>query len=286
MAKKKAAKKAAQKKTAVSKSQETGLVALDGLDGFDEDAGWENQDNSDIKVPFLNLLQDASPQVKKSSHSRIEGAEGGYFHNSVTNEVYGESFTFIPCLTEHVYVKWRKRTLGGGFVARYQPDDPEIQSYIGKPGKVEMDDEHELQETFYIYALGLDDDGNSTGIIVIAFASTKIKSYKELMTGLRSFTVYNEGRKRRPPLFTHKVTLTSVPEEHQGHSYFNVRAQPAEGTIRESILQPGLNDEDRQLMLEADSYRKLIKAGEAKADYSSGDTYEAEELEPEESEAF
>ena len=79
--------------------------------------GLENITNDDITIPRLAIVQAGSPQRKKKDEKYIEGAEEGNIFNTVTNQLYSDSITVIPCGYRKSYVEWVPREKGGGLVA-------------------------------------------------------------------------------------------------------------------------------------------------------------------------
>ena len=103
-----------KKTTAVTKTTEQVVATADQYKAF-AGKGWDNVTAADIAIPFLNLLQDGSPQVKKSSSARIDGAEAGFFIDSVSNDIFdGEKgVVVIPVLTQLKIVEWIPYDDGG-----------------------------------------------------------------------------------------------------------------------------------------------------------------------------
>lgn len=54
--------------------------------------GMENVDQSMLVLPRIKLLQDMSPEVKKTSDRRIEGAEAGHLMLSTGSDLFDELF--------------------------------------------------------------------------------------------------------------------------------------------------------------------------------------------------
>ena len=75
--------------------------------------GLENITNDDITIPRLAIVQAGSPQRKKKDEKYIEGAEEGNIFNTVTNQLYSDSITVIPCGYRKSYVEWVPRESGG-----------------------------------------------------------------------------------------------------------------------------------------------------------------------------
>lgn len=80
-----------------------------------EERGSDGVGVDDLTIPRLSLIQDLSPQRKKSDAAYIEGAEEGMLFNSVTNQLYGTEVFFVPVYFKKEWVLWKDRTEGGGF---------------------------------------------------------------------------------------------------------------------------------------------------------------------------
>jgi hypothetical protein len=204
--------------------------------------GFENQTSADVAIPFISILQDLSPQVKKNKAEYIAGAEPGILINTVTQELLPDGIEFIPATTEHFFVEWVPRNKGGGFVARHAPNSEVVAKAraISKDfGKLttKEEDGNDLVETFYVYGIAI---CNGTPIpAIVAFSSTKIRVYKRWMTRVRTFQIDVNGRKQVPPLFAHLARIGTVPETNKrGEDFFNFSVEPANGDIASSLLPP------------------------------------------------
>ena len=90
--------------------------------------GNENLRQEDVAIPRLLLLQDLSPQVKRTEAAYVEGAMAGLFFNSLTQEIYGEDVEVIDCHYISELAEWVPRKKGGGFRGAYPIDDPILQT--------------------------------------------------------------------------------------------------------------------------------------------------------------
>ena len=88
-------------------------------------AGLEAVSVKDIAIPFLKILQDLSPEVKKTKAEYIEGAEPGLICNTVTGELYKE-IRVIPCYIVSVINEWKPNR--GGYVATHDETSPVVTS--------------------------------------------------------------------------------------------------------------------------------------------------------------
>jgi hypothetical protein len=73
-------------------------------------------------VPFIDILQLLSPQIKKNNEKYIKGAEAGdiLVKGSLNPVVKSEEGIVVqPCAFERKFVEWVPRSKGGGFVTRH-----------------------------------------------------------------------------------------------------------------------------------------------------------------------
>ena len=205
-------------------------------------SGFENQDNSDIQVPFLRILQALSPEVKSVAKGGVEGAEVGKLFNTVTQECYDEVL-FVPAVTKHLYNEWVPVDDGGGFVGSYEVNDPFVEECLAAAkandlpfGTVKTKEDHDLVETFDVYGI-LVTENNDPMPCIISFTSSKIKVYKKWMSSIRMFVLNTPNGKLKPDLFAHLVKISTVDERNKaGQEYANFKLAPANGSIIESLL--------------------------------------------------
>jgi hypothetical protein len=194
--------------------------------GADAGVGFENQTNEDVQIPFLGVLQDLSPLVK----DRSTGALPGELFNTVTGERFSakDGVIFQPVDTKHVYVEWKPRNQGGGFVAIHELDSKVVTDARNnqKFGEYKTPAGNELNETFYVTGLlhrsadVAEQANNAPEPMVIAFASTKIKAYKGIMTRIRTFM------NGKAPLFAHRLRITTKPEKNNEGEFHNIAIAP------------------------------------------------------------
>jgi len=104
-------------KQVAKKSSSNNVAVLDDLIMKTAGQGLENVTNDDITIPRLAIVQTNSPQRSKKDEKYIEGADEGHIFNTVSNELYAEGMTIIPCGYRKTYVEWVPREKGGGLVA-------------------------------------------------------------------------------------------------------------------------------------------------------------------------
>ncbi|MCP4994778.1 MAG: hypothetical protein GY934_13505 [Gammaproteobacteria bacterium] len=243
-------------------SKDTAIATFDY--GQYGNEGFENTGKEDFAIPFINVLQQLSPQLDDTDGQYIEGAKQGMIVNSVTGDLYKDGLVFQPVITQHTYVEWVPRNAGGGFVAIHDLDSKEVadaKEASTSYGKYKIG-ENDLIETFYMYGNILDADDTVVSQAMITFTSTKIKVYKGVMTKLRAFQVPAGDRKICPPLFAHRLKVTSVKQQKNQDKFWNFQLAPANGNIKESLIAP-----DSELMELGQAFYKLVKSGEAKVDH-------------------
>lgn len=224
----------------------TGTTALSTELDFGEDygQGFENQTSADKKLPILEVLQAKSPLVEDPEKNPEDKFKAGMFHNTATDEVYSgkTGIVIVPAITEHLYIEWVPRDKGGGFVAAH-PLGSEVANFCsGKFGRVALANGNEVQETFQIFAVVCEDNDDSApiGPVVIPFVSKKINTYKGLSTRLSQFQVpvviNGETRKVTPPLFSHRIRLTTVFEQNPKGPAYNISADSFKGSMLDSLI--------------------------------------------------
>lgn len=262
---------------------------------YDEDCGqgFENQTSADKTIPFLNLLQDMSPEVKEKNEKYVKGAKPGMFYISALDQLFNgdDGCVIFACYTEHTMVEWIPRNDGGGFVGKHAIDSPIVQTARAnaKDRRLKIG-KNELVETFYIYAMVhrkkilppgtvaktiLDlVDLNEPGIpALIPFTSTKITPYKRIMTQLGMFRIPGVPAPRNaPPLWVFPILLTSVYEQREAGDSYNIKAQFALGDKIESGLLMPKFDASGQIFSAyqmCKEFKAAVSGGLVKVDYSA-----------------
>lgn len=257
---------------AVALKEETAL-STEVLDfGDDAGAGYENQSNDDVQIPFLNVLQGLSPEVVDEDSD----FKAGMIFNTVTQEAVkgSEGLVIIPVTTQHIFVEWIPRDKGGGFVGTHLPESPVVQKAkeeAVKFGKYKVGD-NELVETFYVYAM----DADTGNYMIIPFVSTKIKPYKSWNSTCKLFNHVALGIPKRPPMFANRVRLTTEKESRTSGDSYNYRMSPMnpatgnkdDGTFRPAIYNSMIGVKN-PMYTEAKHFLSLVNEGVAKADHGT-----------------
>lgn len=232
--------------------------------GADAGTGFEGTSKADLAIPFLGVLQSNSPQVTDDNPA---GAKAGLLFNTVTRELIDatDGINLLPVHKDHLFVEWVPREKGGGFVAAHAPDSDLVKKTLAalngvRTPKLLLPNGNQLVETYYIYALLLNEDSTaSTGFCVISFTSTKIKPYRDWLTSM--FMI-----KGRPPIFAFRSKLKTVKQKNEKGTYYNFQIEPFGENWKSSLIDPSTG---KALLDEARSFREMITSGTARAAYET-----------------
>jgi hypothetical protein len=125
---------------------------------FEADRAESTVEAGDLKFPFMQLLQDGSPLVKKGPR-KLADAEAGMIYNTITGELFSgdEGVLVLPIATSlRKYDECIPYDEGGGFRGSYFPEHPRVTT--ATPGEkrgilipAENPEGTELIETAYFF---------------------------------------------------------------------------------------------------------------------------------------
>lgn len=181
--------------------------------------GNESVGREDVTIPRVDLIQDISPQRKKNDPQYIEGAEEGMFFNTVTQELYGPAFMFVPVFFKKEFIIWKDRKKGGGFNGAFDTME-EAEAALAK---IEGDKaDFAIVDTAQHFGLVVDPassiDNPITEEVVISMAKSKMKASRKFNSMIRI-----AGGDR----FSKAYRMVAVQDQNkEGQKYFNVNASP------------------------------------------------------------
>lgn len=235
----------------------TGTHALAAYEyGADVGAGYEGQTAADTSIPFLSIAEALSAAVDEGR------AVPGQIVNSVTGNI-ADAVMIVPCRTDHVYIEWRPRAEGGGYLGRHAPSSAIVAAALAAStefGRYMTTGGSELQESFEVYCVVVDPAGEPAGFAVLSFTGARIRVYRHWMTRLRSFLVPTLAGRRPAPLFAHLTRLSTEKVKAPKGTYHIPRLEPARGSLADSLIAP-----DSALYVAARDLRSLIEQGKAAA---------------------
>lgn len=242
MAKKAPAKKTGKKLEKVNTPAPP--VATTMLDIFARDAGQglENITKDDTKIPFLRVLQALSPQVQDGDPAYIDGAKAGMLLNTVTIETYDgkEGALLIPVHFEKVYIEWKPRVDGGGFVAEWPTREDADEG---------CQEGNEIVDTALHYCLIRNSEGMWSPIVLpckSTFLSVS-RGWNAMMQSVMFKTP--DGRTFTPPSFACIYGLTTARQQNDQGSWHNI------------IVERVANVEDLEIYATAKSFRNALTKG-------------------------
>lgn len=220
-------------------------------------AGFENADQAAYAIPFIAILQSGSPQCKKSEGAYIAGAEEGDLYDTVSEKIVkGEDgLEIVPCHYKRSFIEWAPRDSGGGFIAEHSADDGIDllkQTHRNDKGQDVLPNGNYLVDTRSHYVLtNIGDDIYEPAVITMS--STQIKKSRRWMTMMQNLKLRRaDGSSFTPPMYSHKYTMTTVPESNDKGSWFGWKV-----TKGDLITDPSLHQQ-------AKDFRAAILSGEAK----------------------
>lgn len=246
------------KKAVAAKEAKTDVAAYEGYAEF-AGAGFENQSQDDYSIPFITILQALSPQLEED-----ESLRAGMIINTVTGDVAEakKGVAFVPATTQHVFVEFKPRESGGGFVGVHATNSDVVvaaKNASSSYGQYNTPTGNELVETFYVYGVLVGEDGSATQA-VIGFTSAKIKKYKAWMTKAKTVQInLPDGRRIPAPLFAHRYRLVAVIEKNSKGTFYNWDVKFDGDNAADARLAP-----TDDLFQAADAIRKMVETGDAK----------------------
>jgi hypothetical protein len=216
--------------------------------------GLENATARDFAIPFLLLLQDLSPQVKKREPTYVDGAEAGMWFNAVTGELF-DKLLVIPVDFQKVYNEWVPRDEGGGFVKSW-----------ADPGEAQQNkkDDTVIVDTANHYVLAQSKD-KSWSQAIVSMTSTKLKVSRQWMSKISQRLLTVGDQKKVAPSYSTIYELGSVSTKNDKGTFFIPSVTPVDWV------------QDPHLLQEAMDFRSSIKQGLKGADFSTVVEAEVEE---------
>jgi hypothetical protein len=230
-------------------------VALSSSFADDASLGFENADRDSYALPFLQVLQSGSPQVKRSEGAYIKGAEEGMLYDTINGTIFdGDAgISVVPVYFERSFNEWAPRESGGGYRGRHEVSAAELMRPTrNEKGQDILANGNLLVDTRNHYVLII--QGQSYTPAIISFSSTQIKKSKRWLTMMSSLKMPRaDGSLFTPPTFSHQYAITTVPESNDKGSWFGWKIENA-GVVEVASVYEA-----------AKELRRAIMAGEAKA---------------------
>lgn len=186
-------------------------------------------DASDFAIPFLQILQNLSPQVKQGHAKQIKGVTAGMIFNTVNSEAFDgqKGIVVVPCFFETVFTEWKSRDSGGGLVAihdRKTGERLEAQSQRDEKNKNVLPSGNEISRTAQFYVL-LVSEGGKASPAIISMSSTQLKVARKWNTAIADAAIVQNGREFAAPSFAKKYRLSTWLETKGKDDWFSWKVE-------------------------------------------------------------
>ena len=251
------------KETKTANSIDVKKDNLPSLGMFEEDAykGMDQIGGDDLALPFIRILGDLSPQVKKSKAEYIEGARPGMLFNTVSKQLYdGEAgIQVIPCYYKREYIEWSDRGEGPGAPIAVHPSTSGIinDTQRDSMGKDRLPNGNYLENTASYYVINLGADGSAAETALITMKSTGLKTSRQWNSMMSSIKLDGKNGKFTPPMFSHVYHLKTVEMSNKKGTW-NTWSVDKVGPIQ-----------DRALYEQAKKFADSVSKGDIAAKHSN-----------------
>lgn len=213
--------------------------------------GYEGTDAADYKLPFVYLAQEDSKALKVDAAGKprfpelhVPGLKVGDFYCPTTRQNFGPTVLMLWALTQQEYAEFTPVDKGGGFHGSHSPGSKIVLEALAKSGgnKIHLttaDGSHELQQTFKVFAVILNDQLEPIGQGVFPCASTKIPPYQKMRTRLSTVKGANSL-----PLYFSVVQASSFTKPSKANKDYQQlvlrswRGPDPDGDVVESAIDP------------------------------------------------
>jgi hypothetical protein len=270
---------AAEAATALERQGITDLVEPDDF-GDLEGRGFEGQEASLQKVPFLNILQPGSKLVKmpkKERPSHLKDIEAGWAYNPVTEEainIVETPLEFLPIIFSRCFIRWKPEM--GGFNGKLDPHNPAVKKAIleGSFGEFTIDGD-QLQETVELFSLYRSPRDGVICAAVQSMYSTKLGVFKDWNARVSGVKLKKaNGDLYSPPLFTHRTLLGSFYDRSRGEeqAFYRLTLTPAvNGPDGRPDYRASIVRRADERFIYAEKFHEDIVENRTAADYSTAE---------------
>ncbi len=184
--------------------------------------GSEGVSTSDLVIPRIEIIQDLSPQRRKTEPEYIPGAEEGMMFNTVTKELYPD-LIFVPVLFRKEFIIWKNRKKGGGFMGSFETMGA-AESALSKLDNPSDKDGplYEIQDTHQNFCLVLKAESTAedpvVDEVVLSFSKSKMKIGRQLNSIIKM-----RGGDRWSSAYKLEVVAAT---NKNGDSFFNYKVTP------------------------------------------------------------
>ena len=227
----------------------------------------------DIAIPFIRVLQEESPQVKKRDPKYIEDAEAGMIFNTVTGRLYRESTNLetrqpdakfpgviiIPVAYTPSFVEWKPDR--GGFVADHGAN-ADILKKTRKGGKDNKEDVLQNGNTIarsgLYYVFIFDEVTGNVTEAAFALGGTGLTVSRKWNSNIKEVRFKDDKGSFCPAMYAMSYRVATFWDtDHTAGDFFNYRISSYKKTEE-------LGPFGKQIVRAAAKFKKLIEDGGVK----------------------
>ena len=223
---------------------------------FEADAGMgmENVGSEDVKIPFLRILQDLSPQVKEGKGEYIQGAKPGMIINSVSKKLYDgrTGINVLRCYYKREFVEWQDRGKGDSAPVATYPANSDIITKTTRDqlGKDRLPSGNYIEKTASHFVIVT---GDSPSTALISMKSTQLKISRKWNSMMSGIKMNGKNGMFTPASFSHIYKLKTTQMSNDKGTWFGWEVSKV-GPVT-----------DQSLYGQAKSFSENISKGSVKA---------------------
>jgi len=172
----------------------------------DAGAGTEGFTQETLTLPYIKMIQKASPECDPATEVFNDAIRPGMYVNSATGRIYGTGLDVVVAQFQHRVNEWAPRSQGGGLRGVYLPKDRPLDTrevVVENRKRTVRENGNFLEDSFYYYALvnEKNEDGEGDGEFdmgVISFKSTGLTIAKRFNMSILSQKVRTPSGKVVP----------------------------------------------------------------------------------------
>lgn len=206
----------------------------------------------DLVIPRITILQDLSPQLKRTRAEYIEGAQLGDFCDTSVGDLFRGELEVLPCLFAPIYLEWAPRESGRGLVANHGTDASCLNNCTqDEKRRFVTPDGNYVQETATFYVLNLS-AGNRRSFIPLS--STQMKAGRQWITKITNERIKRpDGSDFPAPIFYRCWVAKPVLTKNNQGEWHAWTFTPGE-----TVLE---RDPSKELLAEAKAFRDQASQG-------------------------
>ncbi len=177
-------------------------------------AGREEATGDDFSMPFLKVLQKASPELDD-----VADADAGDYYLTSTSELWSgdEGVNVIPCYYQRVFLEFKPYDDGGGFIGSYPVgQEPATKRVKSKDITAEG---NELSNTMQFFCLVETENGWQPACF--SMKSTQLKHGRKWLSKMASQKMQGAKGLFNPPTYAFVYQLTTMRKTNDYGTFYN-----------------------------------------------------------------